>query len=101
MRARPSAPFVSAVRRSGVRTALLGIGLAAVFAQSGGQAQAPPVSLPYSNGYLVTGNYVAGGVDVASNQASGGFVTGTIHMSGVPANADVLAAFLYWEGIYS
>ena len=30
---------------------------------------------------------------------SSGLLTGTIPMSGVPANADILAAFLYWETI--
>ena len=53
---------------------------------------------PYSTGFLVTGNYVVGGVDV-QGQSANGFSTGTIHISGVPANADILAAYLYWETI--
>ena len=47
----------------------------------------------------MTGNYVVGSVDLAPQSAAQGFVTGTIPMGGVPADADVLAAFLYWETI--
>ncbi len=31
--------------------------------------------------------------------AKNGFVTGTINISGVPKNADIVAAFLYWETV--
>src|SRR4051812_4911869 len=58
-------------------------------------------ALPYAKGYLLTGNYVAGGVDLAPQSKGNGFLTGTIPMSGVPANADILAAYLYWETISS
>ena len=67
-----------------------------------GNAQTPD-ALPYSTGYLVTGNYVVGGVDftpLANPPDGSGLATGTIHMSGVPANAEILAAELYWEAIY-
>jgi hypothetical protein len=60
----------------------------------------PPVTpLPFSKGFLVTGGYAVGSVDFTSGTASGGFVTGTINMSGVPANADIVAAYLYWQTI--
>src|SRR5258706_10216658 len=62
------------------------------------QAQAQD-ALPFSKSYLVTGNYVVGGVDLVPQSGTHGFITGTIPMSGVPANADILAAFLYWETI--
>ena len=62
-------------------------------------APPPPISLPYSNGYLVTGNYVVGGVDLKAASRGDGFLTGTISMSGVPQDAEVLSAFLYWETI--
>ena len=58
-------------------------------------------ALPLSQSYSVTGNYVVGGVDLAGKSQSKGFVTGTIQMSGVPANADILAAYLYWETIWT
>src|ERR1051325_8159182 len=92
-----------AVRRRSARLRMfaiatsLSIGLAALFAQRLGYAQTQN-PLPYSDGFLVTGNYVVGGVDI-QGQSTNGFATATIHMSGVPANADILAAYLYWETI--
>src|SRR5712691_10454365 len=81
---------------------ILSVGLAALVAQQHGHAQTQN-PLPYSNGFLVTGNYVVGGVDIDSSLAVNGFRTSTIPMSGtgntVPANADILAAYLYWETI--
>ncbi len=80
--------------------AVLFVMLALLLVQSGGQAQAPDDdALPFTRSYFVTGNYVVGGVDLLPASQSGGFITGTIPMSGVPANADILAAFLYWETI--
>src|SRR5262249_53062635 len=48
--------------------------------------------LPYSKGFLVTGDYVVAGVDLPKANASG-----TITVSGVPDNADIISAYLYWE----
>src|SRR5688572_21107346 len=83
-----------------VRLAAIVCALVAVSAltQPTGQAQVAN-ALPFAKRYTVTGNYVVGGVDLRPKARSGGFVTGTIAMSGVPANADILAAFLYWETI--
>ena len=109
-RSRRAAATAASRRIAGVLTgssrrlaaALLSVGIAALLAQVPGHAQVQaPDALPYSSGYLVTGDYVAGGVDVTSANAVNGFVTGTIPMSGVPANAEILAAFLYWESIYA
>ena len=64
-----------------------------VFVQPRGQAQTqpPPDALPYTGGYLVTGDYVVGGIDMTdqANPADPvtGLSTGTIQMTGVPANA--------------
>ena len=57
--------------------------------------------LQYAGGFLVTGDYAVGSVDLtnSTNPSSGGFSTGTINISGVPANADILAAYLFWETI--
>jgi hypothetical protein len=70
------------------------------------QNAAAPLSdpLPYSKGYLITGNYVVGGTDLtpqANPADANGFATGTVNISGVPADADVVAAFLYWEEIFT
>src|SRR5687767_3669210 len=58
-------------------------------------------ALPFTQSYSITGNYVVGGVDLAPQSQANGFVTGTINMTGVPANADILAAYLYWETIWT
>ena len=86
------------------------VSLAFVFlAQSVGQAAPPnkktpqPVdALPYSRGFLITGGYVAGGVDLtpqANPVDVNGFSTGTIHINSVPPDADIVAAYLYFETI--
>ncbi len=68
--------------------------------QAGGQAS-PVDPLQYAGGFPVTGDYAVGSVDLTNSQnpSSGGFSTGTINISGVPPNADILAAYLYWETI--
>jgi len=55
--------------------------------------------LRYSKSYTVVGDYAAAGVDVRPSTAVNGFVKGTISMNGVPKNADIVAAFLYWETV--
>ena len=51
----------------------------------------------------MTGDYVVGSVDLHENtnpvDISTGLSTGTINISGVPADADIIAAYLYWETI--
>ena len=88
---------VAAVRLR-TRAALLVVGVAALVAQQAGGA-APLIvdPLPFRGGYLITGDYVVGNVVLSA--PSGGFSTGTISISGVPANADILAAFVYGEAI--
>ena len=83
---------------------LLSVGVAVLFGQARGYAQAVDQDpLKYARGFLVTGNYVAGGVDLnpTINPPVNGLGTGTIPMSGVPAGADIIGAFLYWESIYA
>ncbi|HYJ96303.1 MAG TPA: hypothetical protein VEV86_16845, partial [Vicinamibacterales bacterium] len=59
-------------------------------------AAAPNESLPFATSYTVTGDYVVGGVDLLPQQAVNGFVQGEIPITGVPANADIVAAYLLW-----
>ncbi len=93
------------VTRGGLRkrAAMLALVVAVLCAQTVGYATNPPPSdaLPYSTGYLITGNYIAAGVDLTplQNPPVNGLATGTISVSGVPANADIVAAFLYYEAI--
>ena len=81
----------------------LALVLALLLAQSGGHAQSQVEDqLNYSTGFLITGNYVVGGVDLTKdvNPSIGGFSTGVINISGVPANADILDAYLYSDTIH-
>jgi len=93
----------SPTRATRKRAALLAITLAVLFSRTAGQAQAPN-ALPYSTGYLVTGDYIAAGVDLTPqlNPPDGnGMATGTIHVANVPPLADIQAAYLYFEVIHS
>ncbi len=89
------------------RAAALGLAaLGLLLAQPRGEAQPTPapLSLPYANGFLVTGNYGLGTVDLPNGSSGGsGFVTGTINITQneVPSGKHILAAFLYWETITS
>ena len=63
-------------------------------------AQTPP-DLKHFTTFTLTGDYVVAGIDLLPKSQGNGFVTGTIQVSGVPANADIVAAYLYWETIWS
>ena len=77
--------------------------LVSLFAQLPGRAQSsPPNALPFFKNYFITGDYRVGSVDLSI--PAGNFATGDIHFNDalgntVPANADIVAAFLYWEMI--
>ena len=81
--------------------ALLALSVA-VMASRGGSAQATSSTdaLTYFKNYFVTGDYVVGGVGLRGRGVNG-IATGTIDMgpNAVPAGADVLAAFLYWQEV--
>jgi hypothetical protein len=63
--------------------------------------------LTLSNNFFVTGDYVVGGVGLRGLGNATGFATGTINVpdnmqpnaAGVPAGADIIAAYLYWETV--
>ena len=82
-------------------TLFFAIGLVLLFAQIGGRAQVVD-PLSYGGGMLLTGDFVASGVDLHEDvnpPDAQGMSTGTINMSGVPADADIVAAYLSWETI--
>lgn len=54
--------------------------------------------LGYFKNYFVTGDYAVAGVGLRGTGV-GGFANGTINMTSVPAGADVIAAFLYWQTV--
>ncbi len=68
---------------------------AAVFAP-----QSRADNLQFYKNYFVTGDYAVAGVGLYG-QGVNGNATGTINMSGVPAGADIVAAYLYWQTVES
>src|ERR1700693_2008746 len=95
-----------------MRTAVaLGLLLVLGFAQNGFAQTPTPLGL--SNNYMVTGDYVVGGVGLSGLGNGSGFATGTIKipdpaayatnvpLQQVPAGADIVAAFLYWQTVES
>jgi hypothetical protein len=105
-----SAPRVNGTlswdRRLVHATAALGFLSVLAFAQSGLAQTTPPLN--FGNNYFVTGDYVVAGVGLRGLGVNG-YATGTINLpdansvpsAGVPAGADVVAAFLYWETVES
>jgi hypothetical protein len=62
---------------------------------------APPdhaQSLNFYKNYFVTGDYTVAGVGLYGKGVNG-IATGAINMSSVPAGADIIAAYLYWETV--
>lgn len=99
-------------RRKMIAVVLMVTGLALSLAQLTGRAESTETDLPYARGYLLTGNYVANGIDLTENANpvdQDGFSTGTVHIAKcnpptvvfncVPADADIVAAYMYWEAI--
>src|ERR1700757_2854294 len=90
---------------------ILGLLWAFGFAQAGFAQTALPLGL--SNNYMVTGDYVVGGVGLRGLGDGSVYATGTITipdpgayatnvpLQQVPAGADIVAAFLYWETVES
>src|SRR5579862_1392915 len=103
---KPSAPRTA---RMGRLTMLVGLFVALGFAHtaSANSGSPYPTPLSLSNNYLVTGDYVVGGVGLRG-LGVGGFAKGTITIPDpkayatsvapqqVPAGADIVAAYLYW-----
>ncbi len=57
-------------------------------------------TLTFFKNYFVTGDYAVAGVGLWGRGVKG-IATGSITMSGVPAEAEILAAFLYWQVVTS
>jgi hypothetical protein len=114
---RRAQPFTAPRLREVTITALLAVVAVLLFQQSGSHAQAPD-ALFFSRGFLVTGNYVVGSVDLRPDlhPAVNGFATGVLQIGNVPPTqtepgnvipdnpdgspADIVAAYLYWETIH-
>src|SRR3954451_11832877 len=59
---------------------------------------APGDALSFFKNYFITGDYVVAGVGLRGAGVNG-IATGTIKVANVPPNADVVAAFLYWQEV--
>ena len=75
------------------------LGFVLILTQTGQGHLGPEEPLNFFKNYFVTGDYVVGGVDLEPVSGKQGFLRGTIPMSGVPDDAEILAAFLYWKMI--
>src|SRR3954462_8296778 len=60
-----------------------------------------PDALKFFKNFFLTGDYVVAGVGLrglgGQNGSPAGLATGNISLTGVPADGDVVAAFLYWQ----
>ena len=81
-------PFVAAVS--------LALLLSHSVAPTGAVAPAPADALTYFKSFFVTGDYAVAGTGLRGRGVNG-YATGTVQFAGVPANADIVAAFLYWQ----
>lgn len=55
-------------------------------------------ALSFFNNWFVTGDYAVAGVGLRGTGVNG-WATGAINMTGVPSNAEPIAAFLYWSTV--
>ena len=78
------------------RVLLLAILPALLLQQSVPSSAQAPDALGFFKNYFITGDYVVGGVGLRGRGVNG-IATGSIAIQGVPQDADVLAAFLYWQ----
>src|SRR6266571_2662789 len=111
----PTLGTISWGRRLMLATAALGLLLVLGFAQPALAQTAPAQTtspLNLFNNYFITGDYVVGGVGLRGAGDSTGIAHGTISIPdsvqaqatgvpspGVPAGANIVAAFLYWETV--
>jgi len=101
LRNRKSATSAFRVPNSTVSSLVLSLLLLLLF-QTGGRAAAVENPLPFAMGFLVTGDYVAAGVNLTEQDnpvGPDGLSVGTINISGVPADADIVAAYMDYETI--
>lgn len=115
MQSTATARIANSLRRRSIAAfaMLAALPLVFLFAQpaaaQNGTAQSCTTPLCLSNNYFVTGDYVVGGVGLRGLGGANGLATGTINIpdkvqpnaTSVPAGADIVAAFLYWQTVES
>lgn len=75
-----------------IRTALI---LSLIWTSLGAAIAGP---LNFFKNYFITGDYVVAGVGL-SGKGIGSLATGNIVVNGVPPNAGIVSAFLYWQTV--
>lgn len=70
--------------------------LALILVPAAMHAQAPVSNLNLFRNYFVTGDYAVGGVGLRAKGA-GGLAKANIDIAGIPAQARIIAAWLYWQ----
>lgn len=82
-----------------MKRALLAAVIGAVLLHAGTvRTSAQADALSFFKNYFITGDYVVGGVGL-NGKGIGGVATDSIEIAGVPANTDIVAAFLYWQAV--
>ena len=101
------------LRSRGLVRTTAALALLLVFGHAQNAFAQTPIPLGLSNNFMVTGDYVVGGVGLRGLGDGSGFATGTITipdpaayatnvpLQKVPVGADIVAAFLYWETVES
>jgi hypothetical protein len=94
----------STSRRTAVRTGarlLIAVFVFALIAGHPGVSEASGDQLTWFHTYTIPGGYAVGGVDLVPLSFGNGLRTRRIAMGNqIPANAEILAAFLYWETMW-
>jgi hypothetical protein len=92
--------FQACSRRYRRTLSLLCVTAAFLVMQPTAQTQAPD-ALKFFKNFFLTGDYAVAGVGLrglgGQNGSPAGLARGTIALTGVPTDADVVAAFLYWQ----
>ena len=93
-------PLRRAVRFTSVRSFAAALAFLLLIAAQTDRGFAASQPLKFFKNYFVTGDYVVAGVGLWGRGVKG-IASGTITISGVPADAEILSAFLYWQVVTS
>src|SRR5262249_6177852 len=77
-----------------LKSATFLLGALVLFEQAGQAAGTEPLN--FFKNWFITGDVKMAGVGLRGVGDVNGIAHGTIHMAGVPADAEVLSAYLYW-----
>lgn len=85
--------------RTSVRIPIAVLAMGLILLSAG--SSAAQETLPWFHTYTIPGNYAVGGVDLVPLTFKNGLRTRKILMGNqIPANAEIIAAFLYWETMW-